>query len=63
MLVFEGVRDVNGIHIGFKMNTPSYNSISFTSDYPVDVAARTELMFIYLDLIKYQYSGDTKAPL
>ena len=46
------------------MNTMSnHSSRSFTADYPVDLAAGTELMFIYIDLIEYQYLGDTKAPL
>ena len=64
ILGFEGVPDAGGIHIGYKMNTMSnHSSRSFTADYPVDLAAGTELMFIYIDLIEYQYLGDTKAPL
>ena len=38
-------------------------SQNLISDYPVDISAGTQMMFIYLDIIRYQIVGDTKAPL
>ena len=38
-------------------------SQNLISDYPVDNPAGTKMMFIYLDIIRYQIVGDTKAPL
>ena len=33
------------------------------SDYPFDLSAGIELMFIYLDIIDYQHVEHSKAPL
>ena len=38
-------------------------SQNLISDYPVDIPAGTQMMFIYLDKIHYQIVGDTKSPV
>ena len=47
-------------HLSSHSTLTSQNLIS---DYPVDISAGTQMMFIYLDIIHYQIVGDTKAPL
>ena len=37
--------------------------IEHDSDYPFDLSAGIELMFIYLDIIDYQHVEHSKAPL
>ena len=32
-------------------------------DYPFDLSTGKQLIFFYVNLIEYQYVGDTKAPL
>ena len=32
-------------------------------DYPIDLSAGKKLIFIYVNIIEYQYVGDTEAPL
>ena len=66
---FEGIPDGNGIHIGYKMN-PNENRLMKSDDtkayygqFPADLCAGKHLIFIYTNLIEYQYVGDTKAPL
>ena len=34
-----------------------------TAEHPSDIACGTQLMFVYVDIIEYQYVGDTKAPI
>ena len=34
----------------------------FAGDYPFDLSAERQLIFIYVNTIEYQYVGDTKAP-
>ena len=34
-----------------------------TADHPVDITCGTQLLFVYADIIEYQYVGDTKAPI
>ena len=66
LLGFKGVRDGTGYHIGYKQGSTKHSTFStqdLIADYPVDVCAGTQLMFIYLDIIHYQIVGDTKAPL
>ena len=66
LLGFKGVRDGTGYHIGYKQGSTKHSTFStqdLIADYPVDVCAGTQLMFIYLDIIQYQIVGDTKAPL
>ena len=36
---------------------------TFAADYPFDLSAGKQLIFIYVNTIEYQYVGDTKAPL
>ena len=36
---------------------------TFAGDYPFDLSAGKQLIFIYVNIIEYQYVGDTKAPL
>ena len=67
ILGFDGVKDMYGIHIGYKMNLGHEFGImtdnTHDGNYPVDLSAGTELMFIYLDIIEHQLLGDTKSPL
>ena len=65
---FEGIPDGNGTHIGYKLN-PNENRLmksdetkAFYGDFPVDLCAGKHLIFIYTNIIGYQYVGDTKAP-
>ena len=62
LLGSKGVIDGNGYHIGYKQGLSKHSTFStqnLIAVYPVD----TQPMFIYLDLIRYQIVGDTKAPL
>ena len=62
----KGIRDGTGYHIGYKESSHIHctlTSQNLISDYPVDIAAGTQMMFIYLDTIHYHIVGDTKAPL
>ena len=66
---FEGIPDGNGIHIGYKMN-PNENRLmksddtkAYYGEFPADLCAGKHLIFIYTNIIEYQYVGDTKAPL
>ena len=66
---FEGIPDGNGIHIGYKMN-PNENRLMKNDDtkayyvqFPANLCAGKHLIFIYTNIIEYQYAGDTKAPL
>ena len=66
LLGFKGVTDGTGYHIGYKQGSTKHSTFStqdLLADYPVDVCAGTQLIFIYLDIIHYQIVGDTKAPL
>ena len=36
---------------------------TFAGDYPFDLSAGKQLIFIYVNIIEYQYVGDTGAPL
>ena len=64
-----GIHDGFGYHIGYKMlETVETLTISddeekiFVGDYPFDLSAGKQLTFIYVNVIEYQYEGDTKAP-
>ena len=66
---FEGIPDSNGIHIGYKMN-PNENRLmksdetkAYYGEFPADLCAEKHLIFIYTNIIEYQYVGNTKAPL
>ena len=66
---FEGIPDGNGIHIGYKMY-PNENRLmkideteAYYWEFPADLCAGNHLIFIYTNIIEYQYVDDTKAPL
>ena len=66
---FKGTPDGNGIYIGFKM-IPNANRFmksdvtnAYYGEFPADLCAGKHLIFIYTNIIEYQYVGDTKAPL
>ena len=69
ILGFEGVPDGNGIHIGYKMNTTSDKLMksddikAYYGELPADLLAGKHLIFVYANIIEYQYVGDAKAPL
>ena len=69
ILGFEGVPDGNGIHIGYKMNTTadklmkSDDTKAYYGELPTDLLAGKHLIFVYANIIEYQYVGDAKAPL
>ena len=67
LLGFKGSPDGGlGFHIGFnsKPHLQLTNNVNeHDSDYPFDLSAGIELMFIYLDIIDYQRVGHSKAPL
>ena len=57
------------MHIGYKMN-PTANLImksddtrAYYGEFPADLCAGKHLVFIYTNIIEYQYVGDVKAPL
>ena len=39
------------------------NTKAFMGDFPADLCAGKHLIFIYTNIIEYQYVGDAKAPL
>ena len=64
VLGFKGIREGTGYHIGYKeciLIHSTLTSQNFISDYPIDISAGTQLMFIYLDIFLYQIAGDTSA--
>ena len=64
ILGFKDLRDGTGYHIGYKESSHIHSTLTshnLISDYPVDISAGTQMMFIYLDIIHYQILGDTKA--
>ena len=67
LLGFRGSQDGGlGFHIGFKSKPHlqlTNNVNEHDSDYPFDLSAGIELMFIYLDIIDYQHVGHSKVPL
>ena len=65
LLGFKGARDGTGYHIGYKKGSSKHSTFTnqdLVADYPVDLCAGTQLMFIYLNLIHYQIVG-RKKPL
>ena len=67
---FNGVHDGSGYHIGYKILDTFENLTmaddeekTFVGDYPSDLSAGKQLIFIYVNIIEYQYVGETKAPL
>ena len=70
MLVFNGILDWSVYHIRYKMYDNFENLTMadeeekiFVGDYPFDLSAGKQLIFIYVDIIENQFVGDTKAPL
>ena len=70
LLEFNGIHDGSGYHIGYKMLDTFENLTmaddeekNFVGDYPFDLSAGKQLIFIYFAIIEYQYVGDSKAPL
>ena len=68
ILGFNGIHD--GYHIGYKMLETFENLTMaddeekiFAGDYPFDLSAEKQLIFICVNIIEYQYVGDTKASL
>lgn len=58
----------DAIHIGFRQlpivtGTHAWKPFQITGDYPVDITAGKQLIFVYLNIIEYQSVGDTKAQL
>ena len=70
ILGFNCVHDGSGYHIGYNMLDTFENLTMaddeekfFVGDYPFDLSARMQLISIYVNIIEYQYVGDTKALL
>ena len=69
ILGFEGVPDGNGILIGYKMNTTaeklmkSDETEAYYGELPADLLAGKHLIFVYANIIEYQYVRDAKAHL
>ena len=70
ILGFHGIHDGSGYHIGYKMLDTFENLTladdeekTFAGDYPFDLSAGKQLIFVYVNIVEYQYVGDTKAPL
>ena len=69
-LGFNGILEGSGFHIGYKILGTFENLTmtedeekTFVGDYLLDLSAWKQLIFIYVNIIEYQYVGDTKAPL
>ena len=70
ILDFSGIHDRSGYHIGCKM-LDTFENLTMADDeeqisvgdYSFDLSAGKQLIFIYVNIIEYQYVGDTKAPL
>ena len=69
-LCFGGIKDGSGAHFGHKM-IDSFDNLAmndreakaFVADYPFDLLAGKQLIFVYNNIIEYQHIGYTKAPL
>ena len=64
-----GIADKHGVHIGYKKNTATSNKLmksnetkAYYGEFPADLCAGKHLIFIYTNIIGYQYV-DAKAPL
>ena len=67
---FTGIPDGRGVHISYKMGTVTSNKLMksdekkvYFREFPADLCAGKHLIFIYTNIIQYQYVGDAKAPL
>ena len=66
---FTGIPDGRGVHIGYKMGTVTSNKLmksdetkAYFGEFPADLCAGKHLIFIYTNIIEYQFVGDPKAP-
>ena len=65
ILGFKGKKDGTVYHIGYEESSQRHSALTshnFISEYPVDISAGTQMMFIYLNIFHYQNVGDIKAP-
>ena len=60
----------HGVHIGYKRNTATSNKLmksdekkAYHAEFPCDLWAEKHIIFIYTNIIEYQYVGDVKVPL
>ena len=67
---FTGIPYKRGVYIGYKMNTATSNKLmksdetkAYYGEFPADLCAEKHLIFIYTNIIEYQYVGDAQAPL
>ena len=67
---FTGIPDKHGVHNRYKMNTATSNKSmksdetkAYYGEFPADLCAGKHLIFIYTNIIEYQYVEDAKAPL
>ena len=66
---FKVTADGRGTHISYNMDTIANKLMkkddtkAFMWDFPADLCAGKDLIFIYPNIIEYQYVGDAKAPL
>ena len=66
---FEGVPDGNGTHIGYKKNTTadklmqSDDTKPYYRELPADLLTGKHLVFVFANIIEYQWEGDAKAAL
>ena len=64
ILGFKVIRDGKGYHFVCKESSQIHiTSRNLISDYPVDISAGTQMMFIYLDITHNQIVVGTKTPL
>ena len=64
ILGLKAIRDGTGYHIGYKESSHIHSTLTsqnLFSDYPVDISARTQKIFIYFDIIHYQIMVDSVA--
>ena len=69
IVVLTGISDKHGVQIGYTINTPTSNKLmksdetkAYYGEFP-DLCAGKHLIFIYTNIIEYQYVGDAEAPL
>ena len=67
---FTGIPDGRGVHIGYKMGTVTSNKLmksdetkAYYGEFPAELSAGMHLKLIYINIIKYQYVGNARAPL
>ena len=70
LIGFSGIPDGSGVHIGYKIKSATSNrlmksdeTVAYYGEFPIDLCSGKHLIFIYTNIIKYWYIGDTRAPL